>query len=125
MNRKDITDLEIYNLSMEIAEDIWKIVSNWEGFAKNSLGFQFIKSSDSIAANLAEGYGRHYYKENRQFCFIARGSLYETKTFLQKSFNRKLVVDEHYNSLSLKLEKLMKMLNAYIRYINSFIEKYD
>jgi four helix bundle protein len=49
---------------------------------------QLIKAIDSVAANLSEGFGRYFYKENRQFCYYSRGSLFETKTWLRKAFNR-------------------------------------
>ena len=49
------------------------------------MGYQLVRASDSIAANISEGYSRFQYKENRQFVFVARGSLYETKTFMKKA----------------------------------------
>ncbi|MBK9014519.1 MAG: four helix bundle protein [Saprospiraceae bacterium] len=39
---------------------------------------------------LANGYGRYFYGENRNFCFYARGSLYESKTWLIKAMERSL-----------------------------------
>jgi len=44
--------------------------------------------STSISMNLAEGKGRNSKKEFIQFCYIARGSLYETTTLLE-IFRRK------------------------------------
>jgi four helix bundle protein len=49
---------------------------------------QIEASSASISANLAEGKGRFSKKEFVQYCYIARGSLYETMTFLE-IFKRK------------------------------------
>lgn len=67
MERQDIENLDIYNMSMEIAKNIWDAVFLWDNFAKNALGYQIVKVADSIAANISEGYGRFSYKENRQF----------------------------------------------------------
>ena len=78
MKRKNTNDLEVVNLSMDIGDQVWDIVMEWESFSTNSTGYQFVKAADSIAANISEGYGRFFFKENRQFCYIARGSHYET-----------------------------------------------
>ncbi|MGQ9799185.1 MAG: four helix bundle protein [Ignavibacterium sp.] len=49
-------------------------------FTKDVVGKQLIKAADSVAENLSEGFGRYFYKENKQFCYHSRGSLFETKT---------------------------------------------
>lgn len=74
-------------------------IINWNFLAQDTIGKQMIRSSDSIAANIAEGYGRYFFKENRQFCFYSRGSILETKTWLKKAKNRNLITDEQYNNL--------------------------
>ena len=43
---------------------------------------QIRRSSKSVMANIAEGYGRYYYQEVIRFCYIARGSLEETYSHL-------------------------------------------
>jgi len=75
-----LEDLEIYQLALEIGEDVWKIVDGWTFFARRAVGGQFVEAADSIAANIAEGYGRFFYKDRKQFCYYSRGSLMETKT---------------------------------------------
>ena len=113
MERGNLEDLEIYNMSMDIGEKVWDLVIQWDNFAKNAFGYQLVKSSDSIAANLSEGYGRFHFKENRQFYYISRGSLFETKTWLTKARRRKLIK---------QLDILLRKLNAYIKYIDSKIK---
>jgi len=122
MERGNLEDLEIYNMSMDIGEKVWDMVIQWDYFAKNAFGYQLVKSSDSIAANLSEGYGRFHFKENRQFCYISRGSLYETKTWLTKARKRKLIIDEDFALIINQLDILLRKLNAYIKYIDSKIK---
>jgi len=43
---------------------------------------QIEAASTSIAMNIGEGKGRFSKKEFKHFCYIARGSLYETMTLL-------------------------------------------
>jgi len=84
MSKYVLEDLDVYNLSIEIADEIWNIVITWNYLAQDTVGKQIIRSSDSIGANIAEGYGRYFFKENRQFCFYSRGSILETKTWIKK-----------------------------------------
>jgi four helix bundle protein len=41
---------------------------------KWDLADQIRRSSKSVGANIAEGYGRFYYKDRVRFCYNARGS---------------------------------------------------
>jgi len=112
-----LDDLDVYKLAMELGEDAWQMVGEWQYFAKDTLGKQIVRSADSIALNVAEGYGRFHYKENRNFCYIARGSHMETKCAMQKALNRKLVSQESFNSFNLKQQRFHKLINAYIKSI--------
>ena len=115
----ELRDLEVYKLSEEISDMIWKIVLEWDYFAKDTIGKQLVKASDSIAANIAEGYGRYHFKENKNFCYFARGSLEETKTWLRKSIRRGLVDKSKHQELFDIIKKLPKLLNSYIKSIGS------
>jgi len=123
MERQDIKNLEIYSMSMDIGEDVWDIVIQWDHFAKNAFGYQLVKSIDSIAANLSEGYGRFSYKENKRFCYISRGSLYESRTWISKASRRKLIEKVKADELMKQLDLLLKKLNAYINYIEKQINR--
>ena len=74
-------------------------INDWNYFTRNSLGNQLIRAADSIAANLSEGYGRFYYKENKQFCYYSRGSLCELKTWLIKAHTRALIKGSDFEEL--------------------------
>ena len=109
-----LEDFKIYNLANELGEEIWQIVTSWNYFEKDTIGKQFIRAIDSIAANLSEGLGQFHYKEIKNISYYARGSLFETKTWLTKSFHRKLVEEDQFKRLSDNLEIIGKMLNSYI-----------
>lgn len=115
----DLNELNVYQIAQEIGENIWEIVTSWKYFEKETLGKQLTRAADSIAANIAEGFGRFHYSENRLFCFYARGSIYETKTWLTKSFHRKLISEEQYKSLLKSIDDLSIRLNNYIKSIGN------
>ena len=62
-----IEDLKIYTISLDLANEIWIVVSKWDYFAKSTIGKQLVRAVDSIAANISEGFGRFHYKENKKF----------------------------------------------------------
>ncbi len=114
-----LEDMEIYNISMEIGDEIWFSVVEWENLAKFSIGQQIIRSADSIAANIAEGYGRYHYKDRKNFMFYARGSHYETITWLTKARNRKVISNDFFEGIITKMEKLGVKMNNYINTLES------
>lgn len=109
-----LDDLRVYNLAMELGQKCWDNVIKWDYFAKDTVGKQLVKASDSVAANISEGYGRYHYKENIHFNYIARGSLFETKTWIDKASARNLFPEEIVLELKDSINDIARMLNAYI-----------
>jgi four helix bundle protein len=94
------------------------MVMNWDIFAKDTVGKQLVRAADSICANIAEGRGRWSFKDNQRFIRIARGSLYETKSFLRLAYSRKLMNDQQIDRIQPLLEELTPKLNAYLKSLN-------
>jgi len=112
-----LEELKVYQLSMNIAEDVWDIVIGWNYFEKDTVGKQLVRAVDSIAANLSEGFGRYHYKEAKHFSYYSRGSLYETKTWLTKAYNRKLIDKDKYEKFRKEIKNISVKLNNYIKSI--------
>ena len=117
MSYFNLDDLEVYQLAEGFSDEIWETVAEWDSFAKETVGKQIVRSADSISANLAEGYGRYHYKENKNFCYFSRGSILETKDWLKKAKNRNLISSEKFDHLFEKLQAIHIKLNAYIKFI--------
>ncbi len=109
--------LEIYNLAEDFSDKIWKIVINWKIFEKDTIGKQMVRAADSISANIAEGYGRYFYKESKQFYFYSRGSIQETKAWLSKCKRRGILPTEECDILISDAEKILAKLNAFIKFV--------
>ncbi|WP_406827391.1 four helix bundle protein [Pedobacter sp. KACC 23697] len=88
------------------------------------MGKQICRAADSISANIAEGYGRYHFKENKNFCYYSRGSVLEVKSFLRKSKNRNLISEDCYAALYAELQTMHLKLNAYIKYIGKNLNKF-
>jgi four helix bundle protein len=92
-------------------------VQGWQYFHKDTLGKQLIRAADSIALNISEGYGRFSYKENKVFCYDARGSAFETMTALIMAHERELISNEELTAFRERFERFFKLLNPYIKSI--------
>jgi four helix bundle protein len=85
---------------------------------KDTIGKQIVRSADSISSNIAEGYGRYFYKENKQFYFYSRGSIQETKSWLYKCMRRKIIKETKCTELIQKAELILIKLNAFIKFVS-------
>ena len=110
--------LEVYELAELFSDEIWEIIMSWDNFKKDTIGKQVVRSADSISANIAEGYGRFYYKESKQFYFYSRGSIQETKSWIGKCKTRKIIKEEKCEKLLDKAEVILIKLNAFIKFIS-------
>ena len=106
--------LHIYQLSEELSDLAWFIVQGWGYFEKDTIGKQFVRSADSVGANIAEGTGRGSKKDNMRFAKIARGSLFEVKHWLRRAFRRSLLSDNDISKFQDILKILTPKLSAYI-----------
>jgi len=112
-------ELRVYQLAEELADTVWKMVGQWDSFAKDTIGRQIVRSADSIGANIAEGTGRGTYQDNRRFVRIARGSLYESRHWLRRAFKRQLLTSEQIDAIKPLIDELAPKLNAYLQSIGS------
>jgi four helix bundle protein len=112
-----LEELRVYQMAMDMGEEVWGIVKKWDYFAKDTVGKQLVRAADSIAANLAEGFGRFHFKEAKNFGYYSRGSLFETKTWLTKAHNRTLITDEEFTNFMTIIDAIGIKLNNYINSI--------
>ncbi len=107
--------LRILQQAEEIADGIWEQVAGWDAFAKDVVGGQLARATDSIGANIAESFGRFHYGEKLQFLYYARGSLFETKYWLNRVLTRNLMSHDECQTYSIRLTDLVRQLNAFTK----------
>jgi four helix bundle protein len=113
--------LRVYQLAELLADRIWNIVKKWEYFPKITIGKHMVTAADGVGANIAEGTGRGSLQDNRRFIKIARGSLYETKHWLRRSYRRQLLTKADVDALKPIMEELLPKLNAYYRSVDDAV----
>ena len=117
-NYLSLDSLDSYRVSLELSNYIWNVVIVWEWFPKKTVGVQIVTSADSIAADIAEGFGRYHKKDKIKFYRYAQGSLSEVKNWVKKCEHRKLMKEQQITFVNDKLEYLGPAINRLIKFTN-------
>jgi four helix bundle protein len=119
-----IKDLQVYQLSRKLSTIAWDIYSKMSFEEKKIIGDQFIRATDSIGANIAEGYSRFHFLDKVRFYYNARASQSEsTDHWLELLFERNKInqqVFDEYKSIS---KDLQIKLNNFIKFTKNENEK--
>ena len=106
-------DLRVLKSAEEIADSVWKVVVEWDQFAKDVVGKQIARSADSVGANIAESFGRFNFGEKLQFLYYSRGSIFETKYWLNRTKTRGLMKPDEVEEYVKRLTELARQLNTF------------
>jgi len=119
-----LKELKVYQLARKLSSIAWNIYSQMSFEDKKIMGDQFIRSTDSIGANIAEGYSRYHYLDKVRFYYNSRASQSEAADhWLDLLFERnKITADifDEYNSIS---KDLQIRLNNFITHTKDEKEK--
>ena len=106
-------DLRVLKSAEEIADSIWKRVVEWDEFAQAVVGKQIARSADSVGANIAESFGRINFGEKLQFLYYSRGSIFETKYWLNRTQVRGLMKLDEVQDYVNRLTDLARQLHSF------------
>lgn len=109
-----LEQLRVYQQAMKLSDEVWHMVNKWDFYNKEIVGTQMIKSTDAVAANIAEGFGRYHFKEVRQFGYYARGALFKTKTWLTRAHQRNIIDTTKFELISREIKSIENRLNKYV-----------
>lgn len=115
MFEKGFRNLRIWQISKDLAVEIYKITSNGQFQRDFGLRDQIRRSAVSIASNIAEGDERDTNKESVRFFHIAKGSLAELCTQLQIAHEIDYLDKEAFSTINDRLIELGKMLGSIIK----------
>ena len=111
-------DIRCYAIASELSDYVWNLVKKWEWFNKKALGSQLTEAVDSIAGNIAEGFGRYHKKDKIKFYYNARASVFESAHWIKKAFKRELIPEKDFEYILNELRKLPKEINHLISFTN-------
>ena len=110
-------ELEVWKVSRQLRINISKLVKQFPPEEKYRLLDQMIRSSRSVSANIAEGFGRFHYQENIQFCRHSRGSLTELLDHLYCGLDESYLDSNQFEKTKEEILHVLKLLNGYILYL--------
>jgi four helix bundle protein len=109
-----LENIKAYVISSELADFVWNLVLKWDWFNKRTLGVQWVNSTDSISANIAEGFGRFHKKDKQKFYYNARGSVYESAHWCKRAIKRNLINENQEKYFMSEIRKLPREINYLI-----------
>ena len=112
-------ELDVWQKSVAFTTELYEITSEFPDTERYGLTSQIRRAATSIAANIAEGWGRGSTGEYIQFLTVARGSLMELETHLIVACNLHLLSTDELGAVSKQIEDVGKMLNRLIGALKS------
>jgi four helix bundle protein len=111
-----LNDLNCYSSAFSFGNQVWDTVINWDYFARDTIGKQFVNAADSISANIAEGFGRYHKKDKIKFYYYSLGSVKECIDWCNKARVRNLINEEQYKLAYELLERLPREIHQLIKF---------
>jgi four helix bundle protein len=112
-------DLEIWNKAREICIDIENLFETTNLGKRYSLKDQMDRSSGSIMDNIAEGFERNGNREFINFLSFSKGSCGELKSQLYRSLDKKLISQNEFELVTMKVELVKNKIGAFMKYLNN------
>ncbi len=111
------TELVAWQKCRVLRKAVSKLARQFPPEEKFRLTDQIIRSSRGPCANIAEGYGRYYEKDNARFCRMAKGSLNETKDHLTAAYDEAYITKDILKIYWDMAEEAIRVVNGYVRYL--------
>jgi four helix bundle protein len=115
---KGLEGLQVWQKAVSFAKRIYKdVIPLLPREEKWAMTNQLRRAVTSVAANIAEGYGRFYYQEGIRFCYIARGSLDETFTYVLLARDLGFIPESTFYELNNESLELKRLIHGYVAYL--------
>ncbi len=112
MMKYSFENLEVWQTSRELVNDIYQVTSTFPQDEKFGLTSQIRRASISVSSNIAEGSTRWSKKDQSRFYEIAFGSLIEVLNQLILAADLKFLQKNQLTTLRAKIDHIGRMLNA-------------
>ena len=123
MKIKSYTDLQVWQKSMTLVTDVYKITSDFPKSETYGLTGQIRKSAVSIPSNIAEGSARETTRDLLRFISIAYGSLAELETQLLIARNLGYLEENILFPIMQRCREIGRMLNGLRQSLLSSLEE--
>ena len=118
MNLFRFQSLEIWQISLDLGNQLCEIAETLEAKKKYRFAEQLNGAALSISNNIAEGSGASSNKEFSRFLDYAHRSVFENANILHLLHLRSYISDEQLTFLLGELNKLARKINSFQKYLN-------
>jgi four helix bundle protein len=115
---KTYRDLVVWQKSMTIVTEIYKLSQSFPKNEAYGLTSQMRRCAVSIPSNIAEGYGRNSSSDYVRFLRVAAGSLYELQTQIEIACNLEYLKKTDFAKLYESSREIERMLSSLSRKLN-------
>jgi len=115
MAYKDFTEMPVWQSAFNLTLEIYKVTKNFPSDERFGLISDMRRAANSIAHNIAEGFGRFEAKDKTRFYKITRGSAFELMSQLMVSHGLKYLNEDNQNTLVQDCKNIINNLNAMIK----------
>jgi four helix bundle protein len=116
---KSFKELEVWQRAHTLVLQTYRVTECFPDRERYGIISQVRRSAASIAANIAEGFGRRTTKELLQFLANANGSLEETRYFLILSRDLVYLKDQDFHEMDTHCSSVAQMIAALGRSLKS------
>jgi four helix bundle protein len=109
--------LEVWRESMQLMKLTYQLTEKFSVTEKYGLISQINRAAVSILANIAEGAARETDKDYAHFITISQGSLSELDALFEISLELKMITEDDYNNITVKIDKIAALLAGLKKYI--------
>jgi len=106
-------DLKIWQLAIQIADDLFDLADDLEHRKLFRFAEQVRGAAMSMSNNIAEGSGSSSNKEFKQFLNVARRSTFENANILILLHKRSLITDESLDEFLDRLDHLCRQITKF------------
>ena len=117
---QSFTDLKVWKMARAFKIAVYEVLEVIP-FADTDLRSQLKRSARSIPTNISEGHGRYTFRDQLNFCVIARGSLSESYNHLIDAYDCQYVTRERLVVFKNQIDELGKTLNGYMNFLRGKI----
>ena len=118
---REFTDLKVWQEGHKLVLIIYKLTKEFPKEERYSLIDQLRRCVISITSNIAEGFGRHSYKEKIQFYYQSQGSLTELKNQIYIARDVGYITYEQFDQIIKQADQVHKLLQGLITKSKSFL----
>lgn len=116
-------DIEAWQKARELTREIYRLSSRPSFCQDFVLRDQSRRSTVSIMANIAEGFGRRSHREFINFLNMAHGSAAEIHSHLYVALDQGYLTESEFRDLYTQAETASKMIQSFMNYLNSLAPK--